>query len=982
MSESKKIEISKLSEKEKREFLLSLNRLPGTKKSSNEVKKVPTTDDELWWWIKNELGYEIPRVAVCDDHCAPFDYVCDYYFERERAILVVGGRESAKTLNTAIANYAMAETKPGCEICTFADIEAQSNKSYSYIKSFVYTVDDNGKKIIKPSVEGVPLRKETILKNGSKMEVIIGTLSGVNSPHPQKVHADEVDLQEKEIFAESRNMASTKKLRDGTIIKAQDIATSTLKSTKGIVQEIIDETEKAEKEGLKPTWKLYKACFVPGTLVRTIKGYKPIEKIISSDLVLSRGGIFRRVVATNVKNHKGKIINFKPVSGVNIRCTPDHEISAVYDDKNYTSAEKPKYGRKNGWSEKWVEADRLAKGSYVRTENTNTIIDFDSIEAPLFTKGKIQDGRNRKFLNEYHLTDGFLWAIGLFCAEGCCSQGTLTFSLHEDEKEYIQRLHDIFENLGFKVTVSKKVGSKGISVKVYSTQLSEWWAQWIGSGSENKKIPDELINLPISKIFHVAQGIIDGDGCRKYDSLNQTSAVLALQMAEISLRIKGHPSIVIQKKKGKKTCYILNNFESKQVSIGRETIGGKYKHENHRGFWDILNHKYSKVEEYKEEEYCGLVYDLTVSDDPSYVVGNTLVHNCVFEVAEEVPNCRKAPKDKRESRLKEIGKNPCELCECNVIAKAEWAENTPRTLESVCRGKFFKSRGWMPYEDVVGKFTQNSINKWESQLECRRPMADGLYLPTWSRERYCVKNWEPRPEFGKIWLGVDWGGIAPSFVIWIQGPLHESIEITNTVGSTTIIPQGSYVCFKELSEAQMGATRLADKVVRQEIQWKNRFPGFRVQARFPDPAGRQQREDWREHNPPLRTVFYADRAVEPMIECIQDLVTDHMLYVDSTNCPNLADDFESWRQEKGKEVHDETTHGPAAVKYCLKNATILVKRYKRDSISADPAVVARDEANTAGVLVGNTVSSGELTSERWRETMSNFDPGDRAPWMP
>jgi hypothetical protein len=622
-NKSETLDASKMSDQEKRDLILSMRRLGG--KKGTQKRKVPETDDELHEWILVETGYNIPRVAVCEDHQAPFDYVSDYYFERENAILVIGGRESAKTLNTAIANFVFAETKPGCEVCTFADIEQQSNKSYSYIKSFLYTTNDSGEKVLKPSVEST-LRKETLLKNLSKLEIIIGTLSGVNSPHPQKVHADEVDLLDKEIWQESRNMSSSKTFPDGRTIKAQDIATSTLKSTKGIVQGIVDETKKAKKEGLKSTWKIYKAC--------------------------------------------------------------------------------------------------------------------------------------------------------------------------------------------------------------------------------------------------------------------------------------------------------------------------------------------------------------------------------VFEVGKEVPFCRGAPKEARENRLKELGKDPCELCECDKVAKGEAAEGVPRTLESVCKGKFFKSRGWMAHDDVIRKFVQNTPNKWASQLECRRPMSDGLYLPTWSRERHAVRNYEPRPEYGLIWLGCDWGGAADSFITWIQGPLHQPIQTNNTIGTKTVIPQGAYIVFKEINEASMGATRLADKVTRQEIQYKNRFGGgWRVKARFADMAGRQQREDWREHNPPLRTVWYISRDFDPTVECLQALAADNLLYVDDQNCPALCDDFESWRQKDGKEVHDNASHGPAAVRYCLKNVTTIMKRYNNTSTRAtlQPVIAARGESSYPGAISADVSApnAADYTSEAWRSTLgapvsagTGPNRGGKPEWMP
>lgn len=610
MSVEDKLDISKLNEKEKRELLLSLRRLSGNKKTSQR-KKVPTTDDELWQWVVDNTGFEIPRVAVCEDHTAPFDYVSDFFFERERSLLLIGSRELGKTLNTSIVNFANSELKPGTESVTFGAIESQAKKAYQHLKNFLFEKDDKGRKVLKDNVEDT-LRSETKWKNGSVWSIIVGSRSGVNSPHPQKVHADEIDLMEKEVWDESRAMSSSETI-NGKLIKAQDVATSTWKSTKGLVQELMDEIKKSESSGFKSAWKLYISC--------------------------------------------------------------------------------------------------------------------------------------------------------------------------------------------------------------------------------------------------------------------------------------------------------------------------------------------------------------------------------IFDVSQEVSNCRGAKKEDREKRLKELGKDPCELCNCDKIVKGEWADGVPRTLQSVCRGKLFRSRGWMIRDDVVGNFMQNSPNMWVAQFECRRPMADGLYLPTWSREKYCITNYIPKPEYGLIYMGVDWGGIKPSFVTWIQGPLHQSLEVNNTIGTTTIIPKGSYVVFKEFSEAQMGATRLADKVVRQEIQYKNQFPGWRVKARFTDPAGRQQREDWREHNPPLRTVFYASREAEPMIECIQDLVTDHMLYVAVDQCPNLADDFESWRQEKGKELHDDSTHGPSSVKYCLINATILNRRYKRDVETAEPAVVAREESSPSPVAVSGVSSGdGSFSSESWRRSLLGPYQGEREPW--
>lgn len=603
-----------MSDQEKRDFILSLpERKHVIAKRSKRVQERLQTPDELWNWIKEETGLEIPRVAVCHDHCAPFDFVWDAYSNKERSLLLLASREGGKTLGVAVIHFANAETKPGCEGCTFGAILPQAKRAYGHIKKFVFTTDADGNKIPKPQIAGEPTRSETLWKSGSKVEIIVGTDSGVNSPHPNVVHADEVDLMEDSVWQESRNMASSKKLPSGDRIHAQDIATSTRKSNKGLMQQIIDEVEEAEVKGNKPPWKLYAYC--------------------------------------------------------------------------------------------------------------------------------------------------------------------------------------------------------------------------------------------------------------------------------------------------------------------------------------------------------------------------------VAEVAEEVPECRAADPVQRIRRLVELGRDPAELCECNIVVKGEWNENNPRTLESVCKGRFFKSRGWLPYEDIVGKFMQNAQAVWEAQMECRRPSADGLYLPSFTRERFCVRQWIPRPEYGRLWMGVDWGGSAASAILWIQGPLYQPIQIMGYNHADIIVPQGAYVVFDEIHQAGIGATKLADQVVTREIDWKQHFPGWKISGRFADMAGRQQRDDWREHNPPLWTAWHIDREFQPTVDCIQGLVSDARWFVDITRCPNVVDDAESWRQKKGKEVEDEATHTMASNRYCLANVEVLERRQTNRGKTAMPVAVARSADNQPGVPAASpVVSSNGYESERWREAMGagNFTGGSDA----
>lgn len=579
--------------------------------------KMPESDDELHAWIVRETGFDIPRVAVCDDHCAPFDFIADAFFERKTALFQLGSREMGKTLGVSILHYCNSVLRPRCESITFGAIEPQARRAYQHVLGFineeVERPDGTVGRQPKPIVDGEPMRSETRFKNGSKVEIIVGTKSGVNSPHGQKVHADEVDLMddgkviENGVWTESRNISSSKRLPDGTFIQAQDYATSTRKSTRGRVQQIIDEAQEAIDQELEPAWSIYESC--------------------------------------------------------------------------------------------------------------------------------------------------------------------------------------------------------------------------------------------------------------------------------------------------------------------------------------------------------------------------------IFEAASEVPNCRTAPKEAREARLKELGEDPCSLCDCNKTAKGEWSEDNPRTMDTVCKGKFFRSRGWMQHTDVKRKFRQNTPANWVAQMECRRPLADGLYLEGWTRERFTTIGWQPRPELGQIWTGTDWGGTDESAILWSQGPLRMDVTVQGAMGMT-LVPAGSFVIFDEILIANVGAGKLGDMAVAKEISWRRRIPGFRITARFADMAGKQQRDDWREHIPSLLTTWWLpDRAFDPTVECLQDLVTDKQYWID-TNASRHIDDVEAWRQKGGKEVHDDASHSAAASRYLHTNVMTRERkrkvRGKSGRNTAMPTVAARADHSPLAAAVGG---GDPFAEERaWRERLGEtFD---------
>jgi len=142
----------------------------------------------------------------------------------------------------AVLNHLDMEFKPGVDICVAAATMDQARKGYNHFKS-LYKDD-----LLKASLDGELLQSQSKLKNGSSLEIITGTVKGVNSPHPVKARLDEVELMAYEVFQEAMSMSMTKGQ-----YRAQDAYTSTRKKAAGLMNRLISE---ADERGIR----IYKWC--------------------------------------------------------------------------------------------------------------------------------------------------------------------------------------------------------------------------------------------------------------------------------------------------------------------------------------------------------------------------------------------------------------------------------------------------------------------------------------------------------------------------------------------------------------------------------------------------------------------------------------------------------------------------------------------------------------------------------------------------
>lgn len=192
-------------------------------------------------WIRVNLGISIPRVAICKDHDAPFDFVADYLFENFINALVLANRSGGKTEDFAILDTIITWLYDYVEVATVGAIEEQALKCYSYFQTFSqnYPFSENVDK---------PTMRKTLCENGSSLQVLPGTMAAVNSPHPHFTFLDEIDLMQPNVLSQAVAMGQSK---NG--IQARTVLTSTRKFAGGIMQRMLDN---APKSG----YKVYKWC--------------------------------------------------------------------------------------------------------------------------------------------------------------------------------------------------------------------------------------------------------------------------------------------------------------------------------------------------------------------------------------------------------------------------------------------------------------------------------------------------------------------------------------------------------------------------------------------------------------------------------------------------------------------------------------------------------------------------------------------------
>ena len=213
-----------------------------------------------------------------------------------------------------------------------------------------------------------------------------------------------------------------------------------------------------------------------------------------------------------------------------------------------------------------------------------------------------------------YLTDGLLWLIGLYLAEGSRSGDTIQISLHGDEKPWAPLIDMAAEQVGATITYHDE--GDALHVRMYGRVLNAVLDEYIGGKTAiDKHLTTKAWMLPDDALRMVAQGYLHGDGhedgnrvrlgfCRNY-ALERDLRTLAARLGA-TLTLK--PSDATYQ-------------GGTKPSFRGEWRWERSGHHNERDRGEVVEIRASRARQF---------WDIAVEDEPHLfaLASGVLTHNC------------------------------------------------------------------------------------------------------------------------------------------------------------------------------------------------------------------------------------------------------------------------------------------------------------------------------------------------------------------
>lgn len=419
-------------------------------------------------------------------------------------------------------------------------------------------------------------------------------------------------------------------------------------------------------------------CALPGEMVTTASGVEAIEALQVGTQVMTHRGRLESVITSSSRMLDTSVYEVRPYYGLPLRFTEGHKFftrrsgrvgwsaveSITSHDEVFVPVDKTIEDRVS--VDLWESLDRSnwqVHGPLIQDvdatprqrksarEKHRKLSRLGIPEGAILRRKAAHAGR-WSILNQpsYALDPDLMRLLGLFVAEGCAtddgaqwSYGSHEISLAEETRDLVKRI------FGLESVIQERSSTK--VVITYNKPLAAWLGSLFGSGAKDKSLPEWMLRLPASRLAPLVGGWLDGDGHvarvdgsqgRRWARVVTGSRVLAHQMGRIVRRMgfvsttyehrstrNGTPCVwwTVGPVMGSTKAFlrVLGWTESRIEAIGAVSDSEpRYANWCDDGYW-------VRVRSTKVTPYHGVVHDIGVSADHSFVASDVAVHNCVGE---------------------------------------------------------------------------------------------------------------------------------------------------------------------------------------------------------------------------------------------------------------------------------------------------------------------------------------------------------------
>src|SRR2546421_1217369 len=401
-------------------------------------------------------------------------------------------------------------------------------------------------------------------------------------------------------------------------------------------------------------------CMPPDQEVLTADGYRPIAQIKIGDLVVTHRNRLRPVVHKFERETEETlyIIRPKKMGYDDLRVTGDHKVYIIRSE--WVNTHKSRDGLHLQHEPDWIPAKEIKPGDYVAVayngeECPPNIIslqdyvpEYETKDGKLFKAttrgyhGHVSDWGTHYKIQDRLVLDGELcYLFGRWLGDGCVTHRTgtdipsgikIVFSLDEtNEAKEIARI--IEAKFGIEASVKLSSTERWYDLWVNSMPIGEFFKAFLGCYSYGKRLPDQLMHLPAELTLELLRGLFSADGYLSDNKLGivLSNRTLAVQIHQLLLRMGYLFSIRENTHRlGRVPAYRVQATANECAPLFEQFFGVQAPEHSIdlKYYFEYDNLKWVRVDEIAVEDYSGIVLDIEVEEDHSFISAGIAVSNC------------------------------------------------------------------------------------------------------------------------------------------------------------------------------------------------------------------------------------------------------------------------------------------------------------------------------------------------------------------